>query len=336
MLKRRKQRKLTFHLTSLVGIFYIVRNNIHSVLMESKNILLLGGSGFIGSNLAKLALGNNFLTIVDLEKPRHNFFDTFKKGDITHQKIFEDLNGKFDVVFDFASPSSMRLYEKSPVDLPSHTIKGFLNVLEYCKNYGVSNLIFPSSCTVYGNSTGLKPKKIEPLNVYASLKYFYEQMAKVYSRFFQVAALRIFMGYGPGEEFKENIASPIFLFLNDAIKKRKPKIWGDGSQSRDAVYVDDIVEGAYKSIFLNEQFTTFDVGVGESTPFNKILEVISDILGIEVEADYTISDTIGYQSVTKADPSVFIDLLGHEPFKINVGIRKFNDYLRSKNELEIK
>ena len=295
--------------------------------MESKNVLVLGGSGFIGSKVSELSFKKYETSIVDLVKPKHNNFTTFLKADVSLDKTFEGLKERFDIIFDFASPSSMRLYDQSPIKLPSHTARGFLNVLEYSRKTNVSNLIFPSSCTVYGNTAGGIKKMIDPLNVYASLKYFYENMGKVYSKFFKTTALRIFMGYGPGEEGKKQIGSPIFLFLDDIINNRKPEIWGDGKQSRDVVYVDDIAEAAVKSIDQDSNWKVFDVGTGTSISFNDIISIISEVVGKNVKPQYVIQKALGYQNVTKADPSEFIGILGHDPVQAKTGIKLFFEHL---------
>ena len=295
--------------------------------MESKKVLVLGGSGFIGSKITELSLRQNETTVIDIMEPSVKDSAMFVKGDVTQSKTFEKLKEKFDVIFDFASPSSMRLYDLSPISLPTDTVRGFLNILEYSRKTNVSNLIFPSSCTVYGNTAGDVKKAIDPLNVYASLKYFYESMGKVYSKFFKTTALRIFMGYGPGEEGKKQIGSPIFLFIDDIMNNRNPEIWGDGKQSRDVVYIDDIAEVAVKSINQDSSWKVFDVGTGISISFNDIISVISEVTGKDVKPKYVRPRASGYQNVTKADPSEFIGILGHDPIQAKRGIKLFFEHL---------
>lgn len=290
-------------------------------------MLVLGGAGFIGSKVSEFSYENHETTVIDVVKPKHNNFNTFIKGDITMNKTFEKLTDKFDVIFDFASPSSMRMYDFSPVDLPTLTVRGFLNILEYSKKIQISNLIFPSSCTVYGNTTGDLDRKIDPLNIYASLKYFYENMGKVYSRYFKTTALRIFMGYGPGEELKGDIASPISLFLNKIMDNSKPEIWGDGTQSRDVVYIDDIAEVAIKATKQKTNWDVFDVGTGSAISFNSILKIIFEITGKTMDPKYVNPKAIGYQKLTKADPTVFISILGRPPINVKDGIKKFYDHM---------
>ena len=297
-------------------------------MVETRVVMVTGSSGFIGSAIVKkLALKDEVICIDKYDKVENENCTTIR-GDITNNKVFEKIHGRVDYVLDFGSPASMRLFDKNPSQVTSDTIRGIINVLEFCKYKGVTKLIYPSSGTVYGNSIGSESKKLEPINHYASIKVFYELISQVYSTYFQSSGLRIFMGYGPGEERKGDIGSPAYLFLRDAMDGKQPIIWGNGLQQRDLVYIDDIVDVTL-NIMTNETVKSFDVGTGNSLNFLQLLEVISEITNTDLKPVF-IDLPRGYQTITRSDPGEFIRLLGKNPIAPETGIRKFYNYLREK------
>lgn len=297
-------------------------------MAETLVVMVTGSSGFIGSPLVnKLAMKHEVIC-VDRSSRVNNKRCTFIKGDITNSKVFETIPQRVDYVFDFGSPASMRLFDRNPSQVTSDTIRGIINVLEFCKNKGVTKLIYPSSGTVYGNSIGSDEKNVKPMNHYAAVKAFYESISQVYSNYFPSTGLRIFMGYGPGEERKDEIGSPAYLFLRDIMAGKQPRIWGNGLQQRDLVYIDDIVDVAINCM-TTETEKFFDVGTGKSLNFIQLLEVISKITNIDLRPVF-VDAPQGYQTITRSDPIQFIQLLGRDPIPAEIGIQKFYNYLREK------
>ncbi|MGC8622300.1 MAG: NAD-dependent epimerase/dehydratase family protein [Caldisphaera sp.] len=294
-------------------------------MAETKIVLVTGSSGFIGSHISKKISIKDEVICIDKVSNANNKHCTFIKGDLGNSKTLEKIQRKVDFVFDFGSPSSQRLFEKDPSNLTSNTIRGFINILEFCKNKGVSKLIYPSSGTVYGNSIGSESKRLEPMNHYASVKLFYESIAQAYSNYFSSVGLRIFMGYGPREERKGDIGSPAFLFLRDILAGKQPIIWGDGLQQRDLVYIDDIVDAAINSSFKKTP-KFIDVGTGNTTNFIELLNIISKVAGKDIKPVF-VNAPAGYQTKTRADPEQFIKLIGRNPVQAEEGIKKFYNYL---------
>ncbi len=214
---------------------------------KGKKVLVTGGAGFIGFHLTRRLLKEGaHVTVLD------NFSYGKKEnipsdcdilvGDISNK---QSLNGKkeVDYIFHFGAPSSVILFNKNPIAHIHSTICGFANILEWGKQIGVKKLIYPSSGSVYGDvpppqSENVPPK---PKNLYGICKLTCELLAKKYSEV-PSTGLRIFAGYGPREEHKGDFFSVITLFLNSILKNESPVVYGNGRQSRDFVYIDNIID----------------------------------------------------------------------------------------------
>lgn len=136
------------------------------------------------------------------------------------------------------------------------------------------------------------------------------------------------MGYGPGEEIKGDFASPVYQFLSDTIARREPTIWGDGKQSRDLIYIADIVDVMAAALDLSG-INYFDVGTGVNTDFNSIIRIISSIVGRDVKVKY-IPKPRTYVNHTSADPKFVKNLLKRDLIGSEEGIKRFYDYLIRK------
>lgn len=182
--------------------------------------------------------------------------------------------------FHFGSPSSQRLFDED-YHCVSETIEGFVKVCEYCRRHRVK-LIFPSSSTVYDNRLP-----------YARTKSALEDIVEAYK--LDYLALRIFAGYGPGESHKSDYASPIYQFCKDIVNNRQPTVYGDGTQSRDFVYIDDIVKTIIKNV---DKSGIIDIGTGHPYSFNEIIQMINQINHSNIKPIY-VGTPSGYIKETK-------------------------------------
>ena len=183
-------------------------------------------------------------------------------------------------LFYFGSPSSQEIFKDSLDHSISETITGFLSVVRFCKKHDIK-LIYPSSATVYANN-----------NAYANCKSALENIHKAYGG--KILGLRIFAGYGVGEEHKGNYASILYSFCKLMKNGEQPVIWGDGTQSRDFIYIDDLVDYI---IDTKDVRGFLDVGSGVNTQFNVIVEMINDELGTDIKAEY-IDAPVNYMKET--------------------------------------
>lgn len=173
-----------------------------------------------------------------------------------------------DYFFFFGSPSSQILFNENTGCI-RETIESFLDVCDYCKRHRLK-LIFPSSATVYDNN-----------NSYSRTKSALEDIVEAYG--IDYLALRIFAGYGPGEGHKKDYASIIYQWCRDMKKNISPVVYGDGQQSRDFVYINDIVYGIIDNI---DKKGVIDIGTGLSTNFNEVIRVINKVLHKDIKPTY--------------------------------------------------
>ena len=298
--------------------------------ISGKNILVTGAMGFIGSKITSLLNRDNQVTGIDIKSPKD---DSKIEGvnyvniDISAHNALSSLKGDFDYIFHFGSPSSFELFKKDLYWNSQNTLMGFVNIMEFAKGNGVKGVVFPSSGTVYGNSARTLDRSFEPINMYGVLKLAHEKISNLYKNEFKVKGLRIFMGYGPGEETKSSIGSPLYLFLNEILRNKKPIIWGDGSQTRDLVYIEDIAEIAIKCLDSNDKRDNFfDIGTGINTSFLTIIRYIEEILNINVKPQF-VPRPSNYLETTVADPTIAEHILGRKLTLPRTGITKFIEYL---------
>src|SRR5208283_2356409 len=257
-------------------------------VIAGKNVLITGSSGFIGRALiSALVNRGNHLTLID--KVARASIDPEAQvivGDLTDSKTIRQVAGPIDIIFAFGSPSSIELFNQNLQQAATETLCGFLNVMEFASQRRVERVVYPSSGTVYSNDAGTASKELSPINIYGVLKLTHERIAATYSSQVKSVGLRIFMGYGPGEEAKGPTGSPVVLFLRDALAGRSPVVWGDGSQARDMVFIDDIVATALTAAERDIAHSTVDVGTGKNTTFNEMIRLISHATGRSVVPSY--------------------------------------------------
>jgi len=304
---------------------------------SNKKFLITGGAGFIGSAIArKLHEENSHVVVLDdfsigrLENLMPPF--DLVKGNVVDKKCLEKVKD-VDFVLHFGAPSSVVLFNENPEKCLTETIVGTRNVFEYAKNTGVKKVVFPSSSSVYGN-TSLPQSETTftvPTNLYGIAKLSCEHIARLYSDAVPSVGLRIFAGYGPGEAHKGNIASVITLFLECITKNSKPIIFGDGTQSRDFVYIDNILEAALKSLE-NNYTGIINVGSGESHTFNEIVLLINTLLDKNVQPHYVEKPTLYFEH-TLADITKMKNVLEISPISLEEGLKR---YLDAKTEIQKK
>ncbi len=307
---------------------------------KGKKVLVTGISGFIGSNLGKELLKrgaviyavDNFSYIdFDIARSKLSFlFEGVKViwGDISKKDTWDNVPKDIEYIFHFAAPSSITLFKREPTKCYNETVFGLWNALEFAKNNNVKKVIYPSSGSNYaGNEMPHKEYlSLKPRNIYAAAKVACEGLAESYSDFVKSTGLRIFGGYGPGEEWKKDFGSVLYLFIRDYLKGKAPEIWGDGTQTRDFIYVDDIVKAIVRSAEIEHQ-GVINIGTGNPISYKELLEEIKVYLGTSINPIFLPKEK-NYVENLKADTVAMKSLLGIEPINPREGIRKFIDYLR--------
>lgn len=292
--------------------------------MNSKRILITGANGFIGSHLAKQLSGNN--EVVAFDKAPAVFREGLHIycGNVARAKDLDSVKGDFDLVYHFGSPSSVLQFEDNLETATQESVTGFLNIMNFAIQRNAKKIIYPSSGAVY-RADGRK-REINPVNIYGAIKLLHERIAQTYENRIATFGLRIFMGYGPGEEAKGGIASPVFHFLNSLIHGKELVVWGDGTQKRDLIYIDDICEVLVKCGDSKISGIVSDLGTGQAPTFNDLIGIVSTVVGKTPKLKY-IPPPKNYLSETLANPTFTEQMLSRHPIDATEGIRRFSHYL---------
>jgi len=266
----------------------------------AQKILVTGGAGFIGSHLVEaLVDAGGHVTVIDnLSTGRlenlAGFVDriSFVEGDIRDLALLERLADGCNAVFHQAAVVSVPLTVKDPVGSAHVNEIGTVNVLEACRRRRVESVVLASSCAVYGDSPQL-PKteamRPRPLSPYAVQKLAGEHHATVFAERYGLKAvcLRYFNVYGPRQDPSSPYSGVISIFMDRAVRGRRPAIYGDGRQFRDFVFVTDVVKAnllAASGAGLGGR--VFNIGTGRRVRINDLWHSIGRISGTEVAPEY--------------------------------------------------
>ena len=308
---------------------------------KDKKVLITGISGFLGSNLGRELL-NQGAKIYSVDNFSYIDYETTKKkvpiinevfiisGDISSKETWDNVPTDIEYIFHLAGPSSITLFKRYPERCYYETIFGLYNVLEFAKKNGIKKVIYTSTGSLYAGNRMPHREELYPIgyNLYAAAKIACEALANSYSNHVKNLGLRVFAGFGPGEERKKDFASVICLFAKDALEGRRPVIWGDGNQIRDFVYVEDVVKALIRGIEI-EETGIINVGTGKGITFNEIWKTIKDHLKTDIEPEY-VEKEVNYVEELEADIFRMRRILKVSPMSTEEGIRKFLDYLKNQ------
>jgi len=249
------------------------------------NILVTGGAGFIGSNLAnELSKRNNVVVLDDLssgKKENLNSKVKLAKGSVTDYALVEKITRNADYVFHLAGMVSVQESIKNPVKTVEINSLGTLNVLKASLKNNVKKVIFSSSAAVYGDSEELPKKeemKVNPLSPYAITKLDGEYYCNVYRNLgLKTCCLRYFNVYGLNQNLNSDYSAAIPIFINNALRNKDLILYNSGKQTRDFIFVKDIVSA---NILAMEKLEgIFNVGSGKEVSIRKLAETIVKITG---------------------------------------------------------
>lgn len=299
--------------------------------MKNKKILITGGLGFIGSYLSNKLIEDNEVIIVD-NLSTGNLFN-LKELDHENLKIinedirtvnFDELTTDVDCIFHLAAMASVPLSVIRPFECNEINVGGTVRLLKSAVKNNVGKVVFSSSSAVYGQNEFLPLKESYPLmptSPYgvskASCEFYLKSFYDTYG--LNYTALRYFNVFGPKQKADSQYASVIPSFINSLLEKRQPVIYGDGEQTRDFVYIDDIIAAninAAESDFNG----VVNVASGENLSINQLYDIIKTRLKSDIEPKYlrervgdikhSLADVSNMDKLNlKTDPSKFYEQL---------------------------
>lgn len=307
------------------NVFYDYNRKIRNILEATGNYKKVNE---ISENLSKDEKIENLKRIVNSENFVLEYADIRDIEKI--DKIFSEY--KIDLVFNPAAMAGVRPSLLDPMLYEEVNIKGYMNLLELCRKYGVKKFIQASSSSVYGNNKDVPFKETDivdfVISPYAATKKSGEVIGHVYHKLYGIdmIQLRFFTVYGP----KQRPDLAIHKFTKMILEGKAIPFYGDGNTKRDYTYIDDIVDGILKSIdylFKNQDiYEIFNLGESHVVSLKEMVETIEKVLGKKAVLDKQPMQ-LGDVEKTYADISKAKEVLGYNP-KTNFedGIKKFIEW----------
>jgi len=300
--------------------------------------LVTGAGGMIGANVAwhlekeghSVAVLDHFSTPLQRENlagfkgPRH-------AGDI---RAFDyDSLGKLDGVFHQAAITDTTVMDEHL--MLSTNVEAFQKILDYAKRTGCPKVVYASSAATYGKS-GVPMKEGQPptpANIYGESKARMDAVAREFSAKnpgISVVGLRYFNVYGPLEFHKKAAASMIYQLYNRITSGQAPRVFKWGEHARDFIYVKDVVAANWKA-YEYKKSGVFNVGTGNPTTFNRLIEILNELTGSKTPTEYFDNPYGFYQATTQADTTLAKKEMGFEAgYSIEKGIADYVAYLKAR------
>lgn len=331
-------------------------NNID---FNDKTILITGGAGFIGSNLAfyfQENFPNSKIIVFDCFRNTEIFangnlksFGHYKNlvgfkgrvicGNINNQADLALLDDyKFDFVFHQAAISDTRFFDQEMV--LKTNVNSFYDLFAIAKkNRAV--MVYASSAATYGNQPSPQTEgKENPENPYGYSKYIMDQIANQFSienQDLKVVGLRFFNVYGPREYYKGSTSSMVIQLGHQILDGKAPRLFlGSDQIFRDFIYIDDVLQAIIKACD-SKQNGTYNVGTGISRSFQDIADILQSELKTDLGTEYFINPYDGYQMHTQANISSSKISFGFEPkITLEQGIKAYIPEIKRLHGTEIK
>ncbi len=328
--------------------------------LDDKYILITGGAGFIGANLAfyfqnnhpdaNVVVLDSFRSKETLSNGNLKSFGHFKNligfkgkiisGDINDKELLQKLKNsyKFDYIFHEAAISDTTALEQDLM------IRTNLNAYEDLLDIAIAhkaNMIYASSAATYGNAPS--PQRVgreAPQNVYGFSKLSMDYLSYDYMKkeSISIVGLRYFNVYGPREYFKNSTASMVLQFAHQILAGKNPKLFeGSDKILRDFIFIEDVILANIKAM-KPKQSGVYNVGTAKARSFQDIVDILQKELGTSLECEYIPNPfKKQYQFHTQADITSSIEGLGYEPsYELEEGIKEYIPEIQRLFETEVK
>jgi len=300
-----------------------------------KNILVTGGSGFIGSAITKYLVDNHHNVIVfdnnsrgrirRLKKVRNKI--KFIKGDIRDKKKLLSIRSKVDTVIHLAYVNGTKFFYKIPYEILDIAVNGLINILEFIKIKKIKNLYLASSSEVYQNPLKIPTDENEMLkipNIY-NPRYSYgggKIISELYGINFAKKYLKKFVIFRPHNVYGKDMGNEHVIpeFINRLKKMKKNKkflIYGTGNEIRSFIHIDDFIQGFDKIFKKGKNLQIYNIGTTQKIKIRDLAKLIAKILGKKI--------SFKKNKILKGSPSIRcpnINKIKKLGFKVNIGLKK--------------
>jgi len=291
-----------------------------------ERFLVTGGAGFIGSNICrKLIWQGCFVRVVDnlLTGKKSNLDGImeeveFIEADMGDDEVSREAMADIDVVLHQGALPSVPRSIENPAMTHKHCVDATFTLLMAARDAGIKRFVYASSSSAYGDSPTL-PKietmLAEPLSPYAAAKLAGEYYCKVFYTVFglETISLRYFNIFGPYQDPTSQYAAAIPAFVTAILKDEPPTVYGDGQQSRDFTYVDNVVEANLLAARAKQtKGEVVNIACGERITINSVIDLVNELLGKDIEPAYAALRP-GDVKHSLADISLAQKVIGYEP-----------------------
>lgn len=307
-----------------------------------RRFLVTGGAGFIGSHIATALVerGDEVRILDNLSTGNKKNFAhiesdiTFVEGDLLDESLVAEAVEGVDCIFHQAALASVPRSVEAPLDTNAACVTGSLILLDKARRAGVRRLVYAASSSLYGDQPFSSKREIDvpaPISPYGVAKlaaeYYCHAFTATYG--FETVAIRYFNVFGPRQDPDSPYSAVIPLFITALLAGRQPTIFGDGTQSRDFTYIDNVVHG---NLLAADQpkasGKSFNVAGGGNVSLLQMLAALNRELGTEVEPIFA-EPRAGDIHTSLADITLARDVLGYEPqVSFEEGIRRSIEYYR--------
>jgi UDP-glucose 4-epimerase len=303
--------------------------------------LVTGGAGFIGCNIVRRLIreGHEIVVLDDMSLGKEENLKGLPtnkarvvKGDVREMSLVEELAKGVAGVFHMAARSSAPMFSPDPREGIQVNLQGFFNVMDVARRKDFP-VVYASTSSLYSRC---KPPHredmaVKPGSFYEYSFYAREGAAGLFAELYglRVAGLRYFSVYGPHEEYKGRYANNISQFMWDMMGGKKPVIYGDGAQTRDFTFVEDVVEANLLAMKSGLKGEVINVGTGIATSFNEIVGLLNRELGTAIKPKYVPNPIKNYVKHTQADTTRAQRLLNFRAeVPLKEGVRRAIEYYR--------